>query len=134
MPISADRIRQIGQRQRSLPVIGVQRLRKLGGQRQVVGRQLAFHAAVGGLAEQVQPRAAYPLHRRQHAKRHAHPRPERTLLQAALRVAAREGRRRQVVAHAIVAPGFAFKLRLQLGFEGGVGVQARHLVFVLVGH
>jgi hypothetical protein len=68
---------------------------------------------------------------RQQAEGLAHPGAERPLDQLALaRSCFGQQRRRQVVHQLVVA----LELRGDLGGEGRVGVQARHLVLVLVGH
>ncbi|MNK68904.1 hypothetical protein D3C87_882830 [compost metagenome] len=134
MAKAADRIRHVGQFERRVAVGGVQGARERFRQGQVVGGELPLHAALGRLAEDVQPGPTHALHRRQRAERQRHPGAKGALLQAALRIAAGERGRRQVIAHAVVAARLALELRAQPVLEGGIGIQASDLVFILVGH
>src|SRR3546814_9839477 len=92
--------------------------------------QLALHLPFFGVAEYSERAAAQAAQLREQFERREHPRPVFLLLQLALGVALGQQRRGEVEVQLVVA----VKLLFELLAEVAVGVQARHLVLVLVGH
>ena len=101
-------------------------------QRPVIVDQLAFGAALRGMAEGIERRAAQEFQFRQQAEQRQQPRAEAHLARQARRlVAAGEQGRREVEFEAKIV---AVEGRGHLFLERAVGVEPGHLVFVLVGH
>ena len=130
MAVAFDLLRNTRQLNRCCMVGSVQSGDDFFNAGAVAVNQCALAAALFGVAEHIQRRAAQALEARQQPEGAGYPRAELAFLQLALVVAAGQQRRGQVVVDFEVA----FEHGLDLFFKSALRVQARHLVLVFVGH
>ncbi|KAF1853937.1 hypothetical protein Lal_00005148 [Lupinus albus] len=129
--VAAHLHRQLGDLHRQIELLAGQAVQQLAHHRLIVGDQLAFLAALGGAAERVEPGAAQALALGEQAQDRQHPRAEALLLRfAAIRFGLAHHRRGHVEGQLPVALEHA----LDILDEAAVGVEAGHLILVLVGH
>ena len=130
MPIAADVFGYCRQRNH-LRQVGCRQARQQAGDGVAVLRnERALGAPLGAVAENIQRTAAQAAQLRKDAERTHHPRPEFALDQVAMAVTFGQQRRRHMKFHLVVA----FEHVRDLAGEGGVGMQPRDFILVLVGH
>src|SRR5262245_43462359 len=129
---AANLLRDGGEANRDVVVVGIELRQDLLEQRLVVAHERALGPPLGRIAERIEGGAAQELEFRQQPEQRENPRTERHLPRlAADLVLAGKQRRRQMHVQAKI---LAAELGVHLLEEGVVGVEASDLVFVLVGH